>query len=79
MRDWVYVKFLESFPLYTTGSSFLPADHLALIGLVTKPIVLGPGQSIWDLTFNERLESGVDWKETAKHSAVITGIGKKES
>ena len=54
----------------------VPDGTVYLLGMRYKPIMLAPGQSIDDLSFTERLESGIDWDATAKASAVIYNIGE---
>jgi hypothetical protein len=53
----------------------VPEGTVYLLGMRYKPIVLAPGQSIDDLSIKEQIERGIDWEETAKASAVLTGIG----
>jgi len=74
--SWVFDKWLESFP-ESTGSSFLPVNSFALVGVVPRGVVLGPGESIGDLTPRQLIERAIDWKETAKRSVLITNIGKE--
>jgi hypothetical protein len=72
--DPIRDKWLESFPLDTLGASFLPANSCAFVHVVTRPIVLAPGQSINDLTLEQQLDRGVDWEATAWHSAILINV-----
>ena len=56
----------------------LPEKSAALLGIKTKPIVLAPGQSIYDLSLEEILDRGIDWEATAKASLWIRNIGDME-
>lgn len=53
-----------------------PADEhmIYLHNIVHRPIVLGPGQSLHDISIEDQLLRGTDWEATARHSAVITNI-----
>jgi hypothetical protein len=77
--DPIRDKWLESSPLDTLGASFLPANSLAFIHIVTRPIALAPGQSLDDLTLEQQLAQGIDWEATARHSAVLTNLAPPES
>ena len=76
-NSWVFDKWMESIPVKV--GSFMPADKVALVHVVDKPIVLGPGQSSFDLAFEQQIERGIDWEATARHSVIITNIGEKSS
>jgi hypothetical protein len=75
-NSWVFDKWLESFP-EAAGSSFLPVNSFALVGVVSRDVVLGPGESIGDLTPRQLIERAIDWEATGRHSASITNIGKE--
>jgi hypothetical protein len=53
-------------------------NTISFVGVRYKPIVLGPGQSIFDLSFEDRLLRGIDWETTAKASAMIYNIGNPD-
>jgi hypothetical protein len=74
----MFKMWMESFPQEAVGASFLPVSSLALVGMVWRPVALGPGQSILDLTPEQLVERAVDWEATARHSAVIDNIGKEK-
>ncbi len=56
----------------------IPRGTMMLINPRFKPIMLAPGQSINDLSLNEKIELGIDWDATAKASAVIMNIGERK-
>lgn len=49
-------------------------DSIALVNIVRRPVVLGPGRLLSDLTIAEQLDRSIDWEATARHSFVLTGI-----
>lgn len=55
----------------------MPSDQVALVSVVQRPIVLGPSQSLNDLTLVQQLERGIDWEATGRRSAVIMNLRKE--
>ena len=78
-REWIYKTWLESFSRGTTVTTSLPDNPVALVHLVSRPVVLGPGESIDDLTPKQFLDRAIDWEATAKRSALITNIGRESA
>jgi hypothetical protein len=68
-NSWVYPKVVESVAM--------PSDQVALVSVVQRPIVLGPSQSLNDLTLVQQLERGIDWEATGRRSAVIMNLRKE--
>lgn len=74
--DWVRDIWMANTPV-AIDASFLP-NSIALVHVVPKPIVLGPGESISDLTPQQQIERGIDWEQTARHSFVIKNVKSEE-
>ena len=62
---------------FVENPNMLPGE-IHFVNVKTKPIVLAPGQSIYDLSLTDILDRGIDWLETAKSSLVVKNVGDGE-
>jgi hypothetical protein len=75
--DWMRDIWMPNTPVLI-GTSCSP-NSLAVVHVVPKPIVLGPGESISDLTPQQQIERGIDWEQTARHSFVLNNLNTEET
>jgi len=73
----IYKTWLESLSCGTNVTTSLPDNSVALVHIVSRPVVFGPGESIGDLTPKQFLDRAIDREATVKRSALVTNIGKE--